>query len=56
MNIQHIQPNQIKHAVERKAYAYGVSRSVCVLLGEYVMDLMQPKYGTTKEQLVSKPI
>jgi len=48
---------EIKSAVERKAYAYGISESVSILLGEYVVELMKHLYGKQiTEQLVQKSL
>ena len=53
--------SKLKQDIETKAYAYGVSSTVCTLLGEYVIDLIvqakltqQPKtsYDPTRAKAV----
>lgn len=46
--------HELKKAVERKAYAYGISESVCVLLAEYVVDLITHSYAKSEKQLVQR--
>ncbi|NQV90160.1 hypothetical protein HQ487_02015 [Candidatus Uhrbacteria bacterium] len=40
-----VSAREIKSAIERKAYAYGISEPVSILLGEYVVELMKHLYG-----------
>ncbi len=45
---------ELQHSVEQKAYAFGVSKTVSTLIGEYVIQLLKEKnyVRTTKRQLV----
>ncbi|HAU66018.1 TPA: hypothetical protein DCW61_01605 [Candidatus Uhrbacteria bacterium] len=47
---------KLREAVERKAYAYGISPIVSTLLGEYVIELITHSYARHTEKLVSKPL
>lgn len=47
-----VSARELKQAVERKAYAYGISEAVSILLGEYVVDLIKNLYAKPTEQLV----
>lgn len=47
---------ELRQAVERKAYAYGISAVVSMLLGEYVADLITHSYARDTKKLVSKPL
>lgn len=47
-----VSARELKEAIERKAYAYGVSEAVCVLLGEYVLDLIRNLYDKPNNRLV----
>lgn len=47
-----ISARKLKEAVERRAYAYGISEVVSILLGEYVVDLIKNLYAKPTEQLV----
>lgn len=40
-----VSARELKQAVERKAFAYGISEAVCILLGEYVVDLIKNLYA-----------
>mgnify|MGYP001579188074 FL=1 len=40
-----VSARELKQAVERKAYAYGISEAVSILLGEYVVDLIKHLYA-----------
>jgi hypothetical protein len=51
-----ISARELKEAVERKAYAYGICEAVCLLLGEYVVDLIKTFYENPNKQLVRKPL
>lgn len=46
--------SELKYKVEEKAYAFGVSKVVSTLIGEYVIELIkQNSYvRSTKKQLV----
>ena len=47
---------ELRQAVERKAYAYGISPIISTLLGEYVAELITHSYVRHTEKLVSKPL
>ncbi len=47
---------ELKRAVERKAYAYGISAIISTLLGEYVAELITHSYARHAEKLVPKPL
>lgn len=47
---------ELRQAVERKAYAYGISAVVSTLLGEYVAELITRSYARHTEKLVSKTL
>lgn len=49
-----VSARELKEAIERKAYAYGISEAVSILLGEYVVDLIKNLYAKPTEQLVQK--
>ena len=49
-----VSAHELKDAVERKAYAYGISEAVSILLGEYVVELIKNLYAKPTEQLVQK--
>lgn len=51
-----VSARELKKAVERKAYAYGISEAVSILLGEYVVDLIKNLYAKPAEQLVPEPL
>ncbi len=51
-----VSARELKKAVERKAYAYGTSEAVSILLGEYVVDLIKNLYAKPTEQLVPKTL
>lgn len=51
-----VSARELKQAVERKAYAYGISETVSILLGEYVVDLIRDLYAKPTKQLVPKPL
>jgi len=51
-----VSARELKEAVERKAYAYGISETVSILLGEYVVELIKTMYAKSTEQLVPKPL
>ncbi|MBI4592010.1 hypothetical protein HY733_01005, partial [Candidatus Uhrbacteria bacterium] len=40
-----VSARELKEAVERRAYAYGISETVSILLGEYVVDLIKNLYA-----------
>jgi len=47
-----ISASQLKGSIERKAYAYGISPAVSILLGEYVIELIKNTYvRSTENQL-----
>lgn len=50
-----VSARELKEAVERKAYAYGISEAVSILLGEYVVDLIKNLYAKSTKQLVQEP-
>jgi hypothetical protein len=52
----HVSARELKAAVERKAYAYGNSLAVSILLGEYVIELIQSHYAKPAIQLVPEPL
>lgn len=47
-----ISARELTTAVERKAYAFGISEPVSILLGEYVIELIRELYAKSNEQLV----
>lgn len=51
-----VSARELKEAIERKAYAYGISEAVSILLGEYVVDLIRDLYAKPTKQLVPKPL
>ncbi len=51
-----VSARELKTAVERKAYAYGISETVSILLGEYVVELIRNIYAKPTEQLVPEPL
>ncbi len=52
-----ISARDIKSAIERKAFAYGISEPVSILLGEYVIELIKHLYGKQNtKQLVPKTL
>lgn len=51
-----VSARELKEAVERKAYAYGISQAVSILLGEYVVDLIKNLYAKSTKQLVQEPL
>ncbi|MBI4592369.1 hypothetical protein HY733_02890 [Candidatus Uhrbacteria bacterium] len=51
-----VSARELKEAVERRAYAYGISETVSILLGEYVVDLIKNLYAKSTEQLVQDPV
>jgi len=47
---------ELQRRVEQKAFAYGISPTISLLLGEYVASLItQPYERREKEQLVPSP-
>jgi len=52
-----ISAREIQSAIERKAYAYGISETISTLLGEYVLELTKHLYGKqATNKLVQKPL
>ena len=51
-----VSARELKQAVERKAYAYGISEAVSILLGEYVVELIKNFYAKPTQQLVQKSV
>jgi hypothetical protein len=51
-----VSARELKQAVERKAYAYGISEPVSILLGEYVVELIKNLYAKPTKQLVPEPL
>lgn len=51
-----VSARELKQAVERKAYAYGISEAVSILLGEYVVDLIKHLYAKPTNQLVPQSL
>lgn len=50
-----VSARELRTAIERKAYAYGISEPISILLGEYVVELIKNLYAKPTDQLVQKP-
>lgn len=51
-----VSARELKEAVERKAYAYGISQAVSILLAEYVVELIRNLYAKPTKKLVPEPL
>ena len=51
-----VSARELKDADERREYDYGISETVSILLGEYVVDLIKNLYAKPTEQLVQKTL
>lgn len=50
-----VSARELKEAIERRAYAFGISEAVSILLGEYVVELIKHLYAKPTEKLVQEP-
>ena len=46
----------LQDSIERKAYAYGISPAVSILLGEYVIELIKNTYVRHTENQLAPSI
>jgi S-adenosylmethionine synthetase len=44
---------EVREAVERKAYAHGVPKSISILIAEYASELITTLYAERSKKLVS---
>ncbi len=56
MSFVAVSARELREAVECKAYAYGISEPVSILLGEYVVELIKNLYAKPTDQLVQKAV